>query len=173
MSLPAFLSTHDIWLFAAALALSLGFGTAILHLAPRRPFPRFPAGAGRIVLSGGLLGTTIWIVFVVSWKGFFPFVDATIPALAGMASLALAVAGAITALAIAAYGEPGMRGSVLAGSILAASASCMLFIIMSALAAPLVLGYDLPRVLLSMIGCTLLCSFGLHKLRHSPPGASG
>jgi PAS domain S-box-containing protein len=81
--------------------------------------------------------------------------------------LALAIAGATATLAISVHGDSGTRNTVLAGSILAATVSCMLFVTMSAIAAPLVMGYDLTEVLLSMIGCTLMCSLGLHRIRRA------
>ena len=170
MSLSAFLSTHDFLLFAAASLASLLFCGVALLLPPGRPAPRTPAAIGRVGAAGVVLGVTVWVVFFLTWKGFFPFVEAAIPVSAVASSLVLAVLGATAALTIAMYGEPGVRGTVLAGSILAASASCLLFVAMSALAAPLTLGYDLPQVLLSMIGGTLLCSVGLHQIRHAPAG---
>ena len=170
MSLPAFLSTYDLPLFAAASLVSLLFCGVALLLPPGRPAPRTAAAIGRVAAGGTLLGVTVWGVFFLTWKGFFPFVAASIPASAMATSLVLAIMGATAALAIAVCGDPGLRGTVLAGSILAASASCLLFVAMSALAAPLTLGYDLSRVLLAMIGGTLLCSAGLHQLRHAPAG---
>ena len=167
MLLSAFLSTHDFMLFAAALLISLCLTTAALRMAPRWPAPRSVKGMGRTALSGGVLGLTVWLVFFVTWKGFFPFVAVTIPLLAMVSSLGLAVMGAIAALTIAVHGDAGVRGSMLAGSILAASASCLLFVIMSAIAAPLALGYNLPEVLLSMLAGTLLCATGLHQFRHA------
>ncbi len=102
--------------------------------------------------------------------GFFPFVDAGTPLSGLAASIALSAIGGTATLAITAYGDPSTRNTVLAGSILAATVSCMLFVTMSAIAAPLLLGYDLTEVLLSMIGCTVMCSIGLHHIRTARAG---
>src|SRR5262249_40846907 len=75
------------------------------------------------------------------------------------------IGGASAALAIVLYGDSSARNTVLAGSILAAAVSCMLFVTMSALAAPLVLGFDLTNVILAMIGGTLICAMGLHHFK--------
>ena len=169
MPVAAFLSAHDIRLLAGALLVSLLLCTAVFRIMPLRVVgraaPRTARGIARTACAGLLLGVAVWIVLFLSWKGFFPFVDAAMPKSAVAASFALAIAGATATLAIAVHGESGTRNTVLAGSILAATVSCMLFVTMSAIASPLVMGYDLIEVLLSMIGCTLLCSLGLHRVR--------
>jgi len=171
MFVAAFLSAHDIRLLAAALLASLLLCTAMFWIMPLRPVGRPAArdarGIARTACAGLLLGAAVWMVLILSWKGFFPFVDAAMPKSAVAASLALAIAGPAATLAISVHGDSGTRDTVLAGSILAATVSCMLFVTMSAIAAPLVMGYNLTEVLLSMIGCTLLCSLGLHRIRRA------
>ncbi len=167
MQMATFLSAHDIRLLASSLLASLVFCSVALWIMPMRPAARCVRTIARTALAGMLLGGTIWIVLFLSWKGFFPFVDAAMPMSAVVASLALAIVGATATLATSVFGDSGTRNTVLAGSILAATVSCMLFVTMSAIAAPLVIGYNLSEVLLSMIGCTLLCSVGLHGIRHA------
>jgi PAS domain S-box-containing protein len=167
MPLATFLTAHDAGMLLSSLLASLVFCAAALWVMPLRPARRRVMEIARTGIAGVLLGATIWTVLFLSWKGFFPFVDAPMPMTAIVASLALAVAGATATLAISVHAESGTRNTVLAGSILAATVSCMLFVTMSAIAAPLVLGYDLIEVLLSMIGCTLLCSIGLHGIRNA------
>jgi signal transduction histidine kinase/ActR/RegA family two-component response regulator len=168
MSLAALLSAHNFWLFTLALLVSLAFCGASMYVMSSRPAGRTPSAMIRVARAGALLGGAVWLVFILCWKGFFPFVDAPMPTPELASSLLLAIAGATVAVAISVYGHPGIRNATLAGSILAASASCMLFVIMSVIAAPLALGYDLIEVLLSMIGCTLLVSAGLHGIRQAP-----
>ena len=165
MSLATFLSAHDLRLLGGGLLVSLALCSAAFCIMPMRPAARDGPAIARTGIAGVLLGATIWIVLLLSWKGFFPFVDAETPLSAVAASMALAICGATATLAIAVNGEAGNRDTVLAGSILAATVSCMLFVTMSAIAAPLVMGYNLLEVLLSMIGCTLVCSAGLHGIR--------
>src|ERR1019366_8210656 len=168
MQMATFLSAHDIRLLASSLLASLVFCSVALWIMPMRPAARDVRSIARTALAGMLLGGTIWIVLFLSWKGFFPFVDAAMPMSAVVASLALAIVGATATLATSVFGDSGTRNTVLAGSILAATVSCMLFVTMSAIAAPLVLGYDLTEVLLSMVGCTVMGSVGLHHIRNAP-----
>jgi PAS domain S-box-containing protein len=171
MSVATFLSAHDIRLLAAALLASLALCSAVFWIMPLRPLGRPVARdrntLARTGLTGILLGAGVWIVLFLSWKGFFPFVDAAMPGSAVAGSLALAILGATAALAVSIHGESGTRNTVLAGSILAATVSCMLFVTMSAIAAPLTMGYDLTEVLGSMIACTAMCSLGLHSIRRA------
>lgn len=167
MQVVTFLSAHDIRLLASGLLVSLLLCSQVFWIAPSRPALRDARTLVRTGLAGLLLGGTIWIVLLLSWKGFFPFVDVAMPMAAVVSSSVLAVVGAIATLTISVYGDSGTRNTVLAGSILAATVSCMLFVTMNAIAAPLVMGYDLTGMLLSMIGCTLMCSIGLHHIRRA------
>ena len=167
MLIAALLAAHDFGLLAMAFVASALLCNAALHVMPRRP-GRSAWRNGRAVFSGIILGGTLWAVLLLSWKGYFPHIPATPPLPAILSSLVLAIAGGSAAAAILTHGDPGTRNTLLAGSILAASASCMLFVTMSALAAPLTLGYDLVALLLSTLGCTLMCSFGLHRIRMAP-----
>ena len=167
MLIAAFLAAHDLGLLSMAFVASALLCNAALHVMPRRSC-RSAWRNGRAVFSGIILGGTLWAVLLLSWKGYFPHVPATPPLPAILSSLVLAIAGGCAAAAILTHGDPGTRNTLLAGSILAASASCMLFVTMSALATPLTLGNDLVAVLLSTLGCTLMCSFGLHRIRMAP-----
>jgi PAS domain S-box-containing protein len=164
MPLATFLTAHDIRLLAGAFMTSLMVCAAALWIIPRRPVAWDPFAIARTVLAGVILGSGLWAILVLIRLGFFPFVEVTLPLTAVAASVALAIVGASMTLAIAVHGDTGARDTVLAGSILSATVSCMLFVTMSAIAAPLVLGYDLIEVLLSMIGGTLLCSTGLRYI---------
>ena len=168
MPLATFLSAHDIRLLAGGLLVSLLLCSQAFWIMPLRPATFEARGIVRTGLAGMLLGGTIWIVLLLSLRGFFPFVDTAMPMTAAVASLTLAMVGATATMATAVYGDSGIRNTVLAGSILAATVSCMLFVTMSAIATPLILGYDLTGVLASMIGCTLMCSIGLHGIRRAP-----
>ena len=168
MFYPAFFAAHDARLlaFAALISVLLCFG--VVAIMPRRPAERRLGAIARTGLAGVLLGATIWCVFLISWRGFFPFVHADIPLTGVLTSIALAVAGSTAALMIVVYGDTGTRDRTLAASLMAASGSCMLFVAMSALAAPLALGYDLAEVLAAMVGTTLLCAQGLKKISAAP-----
>ena len=133
---------------------------------PMRPAARDGPAIARTGIAGVLLGATIWIVLLLSWKGFFPFVDAATPLPArGRSHWRWRSAARPRPWRSRSTARRASRNTVLAGSILAATVSCMLFVTMSAIAAPLVMGYDLLEVLLSMVGCTLVCSAGLHGIR--------
>jgi PAS domain S-box-containing protein len=167
MLLTTFLSAHDARLLASGFLVSLTLSSAALLVMPLRPARHGIRSIAQTGLAGVLLGAAVWAVLYLSWRGFFPFVDAAMPVSAVAASAALAMIGATATLAISVHGDPGTRNTVLAGSILAATGSCMLFVTMSAIAAPLVLGYDLTEVLASMICITLMCSVGLHHIRRA------
>jgi PAS domain S-box-containing protein len=167
MPMAAFLSAHDMRLLAGGLFASVLLCALAFRLMPLRPAACDVRKIARTGLAGLLLGGATWIVLLLSWKGFFPFVDAAMPPSAVIASSALAAAGATATLAICVCGVSGMRYTLLAGSILAATVSCMVFVTISAIAAPLVLGYDLAGVLISMVGCTLMCAAGLHCIRNA------
>ena len=168
MPLANFLFAHDATLMGSGLLASLVLCALILMIVPARPAARDIRSIARTGWAGLLTGGSLWIILFLSWKSFFPFVDGAMPVTGLAASLALAIAGGTAALVISIYGDPGTRNTVLAGSVLSATASCMLFVTMSAIAAPLVLGYDLTAVLASMIVCTLMCSAGLHRIRKAP-----
>ncbi len=174
MALNAFLSAHDLRMFGLAGLISMLLCLVTMYLMPTRPVRRdAPSLAhtslahtslARTALAGTVLGGAIWCAFLLCWKGFFPFVHAAIPVSGILSSIALAIIGATIAVAIVVHGETGTRNTLLAASILAASASCMLFVAMSALAAPLVLGYDLMAVLASMVATTALCALGFYRV---------
>ena len=123
----------------------------------------------RTGLAAAFLGAAVWAVFLLSLKGFFPFLDTGTSVRILGTALLLALAGAAACVTIWAYGDPGTRNTVLASSILSATASCMLFVTLSAIAAPLTLAYDLTQVLLAMIGGTLVFSVALTRVRQDPP----
>jgi len=166
--LADFLSVHDLRLFNAAVVASL-----LLSLATMLCLPPVQAGRGRqtlvqTALAGSLLGGSVWIAFGLSLRGFFPYLTTAVPPFSAILSIALAVTGATAALAIAVYGDRSARNTLLSGSMLSASTSCMLFVAMSGVAAPLVLGYDLADVIVAMVGGTLLCGLGLRRVRQAP-----
>ena len=68
---------------------------------------------------------------------------------------------------ITVLGDRGVRNTLLAGSLLSSANSCMLFVGMASLAAPMTLGYDLTNVLLAMIGSTAVCAFGLRQAKQA------
>jgi PAS domain S-box-containing protein len=168
MSLATFFAAHDTGRLIGSLLASLALCTLSLRTSPLSPARRDLSSVSRTALAGILLGATLWIDLLLCLRGFFPFIDAAVPASAAVVSIALAVGGASAALAIAVYGDSSARNTVLGGSILGATVSCMLFVTMSALAAPLVLGFDLTNVLLAMVGGTLICAIGLHHFKNAP-----
>ena len=168
--IDAFLSAHDPRLLAAAATASLALVPAAALCLPRQARWPQPRALARVLLAGLLLGGAIWLSFVLSLCGFFPHLTTGVPwqeaALAG----GLAIAGAVASLAISAYGDRGTRTLLLSGSVLAAAASCSLFVAMSGLAAPMALAYDLKSVLAAMLAATLLCGFGLRRAKQAPNG---
>jgi PAS domain S-box-containing protein len=163
-----FISAHDLRLFVAAVVVSLVLSQAALICLPRSNAPRDRQTLARTVVAGAILGSAVWVTFVLSLRGFFPFLTASVPVASALLSMVLSVAGATAALAISVYGDRGMRNMALSGSMLSASTSCMLFVAMCGVAAPLVLGYDLVDVILSMIGGTLMSGLALRRVRQAP-----
>jgi PAS domain S-box-containing protein len=163
-----FLLAHDAFLLAAAAIASLGLVPASVLCLPRQARWPQPHAMARVVLAGLLLGSAVWLSFLLSLRGFFPHLTAAVPWREAAMAAVLAIVGAIAALAISAYGDRGIRTWVLSGSILAAAASCSLFVAMSGIAAPMALAYDLKSVLAAMLGATLLCGFGLRRAKQAP-----
>jgi PAS domain S-box-containing protein len=158
-----FLSAHDARLLLAAVVASLAGCLVSFRILPRQGAPRGRTTLRRTLLAGCTLGVTVWLVFRLSLSGYFPFLPASIPWPTAMLAILLGMLGATTALAVAVFAEHGARNALLAGSILAASASCMLFLNMSSLVAPLALGYELLNVLEAMVGGTAICALGLWR----------
>ena len=163
----AFLSAHDPRLIAAALLGSLAFALPALLCLPCQPRWAEPRSVVRVLLAGLMLGVAIWLTFLLSLRGYFPHLAAPIPWEQATLGPVLAAIGATAAVAIATFGDRGTRTLLLSGSILAATASCSLFVAMSGIAAPMALGYDLVDVLASMLVATLVCGFGLHRAKQA------
>ena len=161
--LGAFLSTHDIrFCLAAALASLLGTTLCwqVLPLPGARPTR---AGVLRTAIAGVGLGATVWIAFRLSLAGYFPFLSADPPEPADAIPILLAITGATTAVAVIVFAAHSARTAVLAGSVLAATASCVLFLALSHVVAPLMLGYELATVLEAMVAGTAVFAFGLWR----------
>jgi signal transduction histidine kinase/CheY-like chemotaxis protein/HPt (histidine-containing phosphotransfer) domain-containing protein len=156
---------HDYLRLAGALLLGLaGSQVAFLLL------PANEAGADRwrllrTMMTGLALGIVMWGVFLGCLNGFFPYVNFHVPTASAAISMLLCIGGAIASMLVVGYGAGGARDTLLAGSLLSSAASCGLFVSMSGIAQPLVLGYDLSAVLTVMIAATGLFSFGLRNLR--------
>ena len=163
--LHEYLSAHDPFVFGTAVATSLGLCLLSGVLLPRIADPGESGGLWRSILAGMVLGAAVWLTFRLSLAAFFPFIQVSLPWSALAMSILLSVLGGGAAVAVTVHGGQGMRDTLLAGSLLAAGASCTLFVSMSGLADPLVLGYDLKGVLAAMVGATALCGFGLRRLR--------
>jgi PAS domain S-box-containing protein len=158
-----FLSAHDARLFLVATGASLVGCLLCFHILPPHGARRCRASILRTIVAGCLLGGTVWAVFRLSLAGYFPFLPTSIALPSVVLSIVLAMLGAMTALAVTVFAEHGARNAVLAGSILASACSCMLYVSMSNLVAPLALGYDLSDVLEAMVGGTAICAFGLWR----------
>ena len=163
--LHEYLSAHDPFVFGSAIATSVGLCLLTSALLPRIADPGQSGGLWRSILAGMVLGAAVWLTFRLSLAAYFPFIQVSLPWSALAMSVLLSVMGGGAAVAVTIYGGQGMRDTLLAGSLLSAGASCTLFVSMSALADPLVLGYDLKGVLAAMVAATALCGFGLRWLR--------
>ena len=106
-----FLSAHDVRLFLAALVASLAGCLLCFRILPRTARRRSRDSLLRTILSGSLLGGTVWVVFRLSLAGYFPFLPASIPWPSAALSILLAMCGATTALAIAVFAEHGVRNA--------------------------------------------------------------
>ena len=163
--LHEYLSAHDPFVFGSAIATSVGLCLLSSALLPRIADPGESGGLWRSILAGMVLGAAVWLTFRLSLAAYFPFIQVSLPWSALAMSVLLSVMGGGAAVAVTIHGGQGMRDTLLAGSLLSAGASCTLFVSMSALADPLVLGYDLKGVLAAMVAATALCGFGLRRLR--------
>lgn len=165
--LADFLSTHDLRLFAAA-GITCLVGTLLsFHVLPPHGTSRSRTSMQRTIVAGCILGGTVWLAFRLCLAGYFPFLSADIPWLATTVAILLAMLGTTTSLAVTVFAEHGVRNALLAGSILASTASCMLFLCMSSLVAPLALGYELLTVLEAMLGGTAICALGLWRRKQA------
>ncbi|MGE4049037.1 MAG: histidine kinase dimerization/phospho-acceptor domain-containing protein, partial [Acetobacteraceae bacterium] len=162
--LDEFLSAHDPRLLGLSALASTILCLLAAALLPRTGVSDRRQATIRIIPSGALAGAAIWLTFRISLAGYFPFLDAQVPWPAAVISVLLALGGGMAAIAITALAERGMRNTILSGSVLSASASCMLFTSMSALADPLVLGYELAGILAAMVACTFVCGFALRQV---------
>jgi PAS domain S-box-containing protein len=158
-----FLSAHDMRLFLAAAVASLAGCLLSFRVLPAHGARHGSDATVRTVAAGTVLGGTVWVVFRLALAGYFPFLAASIPLASAALSILLAMLGATAALAVTVFAEHCVRNALLAGSILACAASCMLFLAMSSLVAPLALGYELLTVLEAMVGGTAICAFGLWR----------
>jgi PAS domain S-box-containing protein len=166
--LAEILATHDYARFAAALLVGLGGCHVACQILPGGGAAHVRWRLPRVALAGLVVGLVAWVVFLISLDGFFPYLNAHVPPLSAAISLLLCVGAAVGSIAVTAYGAGGARNLLLAGSLLSSGASCALFVSMSGVAAPMVLGYDLSEVLAVMLGGTVLCGLGLRGLMRAP-----
>ena len=160
--LKELLSSHDPVSLLMALAVALLGSQLAFQLFPSNNAPRrLPL----TLLCGLALGVTVCAVFLLSLRAFFPFLPTTIPSGSLAVAVPLWLGGAIGAMAAASYGGRGARDILFAGSLLASALSCALFVIMSGLAAPLKLAYNLVAVLGAVLGGTALFGVGLRGLK--------
>jgi PAS domain-containing protein len=147
----------SIGLLAAVSVISLvGCALTLRLLACQTQAGLWPA-TRRLIPAGGLLAGTAWWVFLLALRLRFPHLEADIAWPVLLQSWALVGAGAFASLGIAAHARRSARNVALAGSIMSAAVSCMVFASMSGLAAPSALAYDLPRVIATMaVSSTLL-----------------
>jgi diguanylate cyclase (GGDEF)-like protein/PAS domain S-box-containing protein len=142
---------NSIALLSAAGLLSLVGTMAASRLMPIEPFSGGPrTGPHRIILASIFFTATAWLLFLAAFKLRFPRLDPIIPGQATLEALCIAALGSIISVTVAARAGRSVRNSVFAGSIMAASVSCMVFAGMSGLAAPSYLAYDLEDVVGTM-----------------------
>lgn len=164
--LADFLTAHDVRLFALALLTSLigcHLGFALLPHGVRRN----PIAIVRTSLAATVLGATAWLAFHCSLAAFFPYLHAMIAWQPTALGVLLTVTGSGAMFGILTFTEYGARNTLLAASLLASANSCMVFIGMASLAAPMTLAYNLIDVLLAMVGSTAVCAFGLRYAKQT------
>ena len=156
---------HSLELLAAIGVLGL-IGTVLaLRVVPRdMSVVGLYAELTRIVMAGLLLAGTAWLLFLLALKLHFPNLELDIPWPATLQSWMFVSVGAVVSLGIAVRARRSVRNAAFAGSVMSASASCMVFASMSGLAAPSALAYDLPSVIAIMAGGSALWAGGLWLL---------
>jgi diguanylate cyclase len=151
VSMPDWGSGNSIALLSATSLLSLAGTMAASRLMPIAPLSGGSrTGLHRIIPAGLLFSATSWLLFLAALKLRFPRLDPIFPGAAMAESLCIAALGSVMAVTVASRAGRSVRNSVFAGSIMAASVSCMVFAGMSGLAAPSYLAYDLEDVVCTM-----------------------
>jgi diguanylate cyclase len=160
---------YGIGLLAATGVLSLVGTTLALRMVLREQPRTEWVQAIRTAAAGLLLTGTAWLLFLIALKLYFPRLQPDIPWPAVLQSWGLVAIGATTALGIAARARRSARNVAFAGSILASSVSCMMFVSMSGLVAPMALAYDLTRLIAIMAISSTLWACGLWLLGRPAP----
>jgi diguanylate cyclase (GGDEF)-like protein/PAS domain S-box-containing protein len=155
------MSAFNLLLLVASGLVGLIGGVSALRALPGHRFARPELAAGRVAASALVLTATVWVVFLLVLNVAFPRLAPELTWSAILRSWIIIAAGCCGALGTAAFGARNVRNAALAGSLLCAAVSCMVFASMSALASPSVLAYDLKRVLGAMAAGSALCGGGL------------
>ena len=141
----------------------IGTGIA-LSLLSSRAAGRVWIWYARLAASAALLTASIWCMFLFALRIEFARLDLNLPWDAVARCSTIAAVGVAASLGIISFGSRNTRNVALAGSLLSAAVSCMIFAAMSSLAAPAVLAYDLARVLLAMAASGAFCAVGMWRL---------
>jgi diguanylate cyclase (GGDEF)-like protein/PAS domain S-box-containing protein len=153
---------------AHELGLSLGLLTTLQGglrpLLPATLRVRIPSTIGWVVLGAPLFALAAWLLFVLAFSLHFPALEPEVPWPARLQSWVVTAVGAGVSLAIVFQARRSVRNVALAGSIISSCVSCMVFISMSAMAAPAFLAYDLGGVIAGMAASSALSAGGLWLL---------
>ncbi|MGH7057281.1 MAG: putative bifunctional diguanylate cyclase/phosphodiesterase [Acetobacteraceae bacterium] len=146
----------------AALVGGLG-GAAAIAAAGRSSAGRVLARAAWSVAAALVLTGAAWLVFrfLLGWS--FPYLKTPVPSAALARALGFAFGGSLVGLGIAFHAGRNIRNTALAGSVLSAGVSCMVFAAMGGLAEPFTVGYGLGGVLAGMVAGSLIASLGLWR----------
>jgi diguanylate cyclase len=157
-----------------AFLAACGTGCVFAGLAtlPRPGSRRTLSAGARLTGAALLLMVSVWCMFRLALRAEFLHVDPDLPWSTMLRASAIAVCGILASLGIATFGPRSVRNVALAGSLLSAGSSCMMFACMSDLTAPSVLAYDLVRLLAAMVASSALFGCGLWLLWR-PAGHTG
>ncbi len=106
------------------------------------------------------LALTSAAVFLACFEVFYQHLGLHFPIVSVAEGWTLQAIAAAFATLIAARGTRNIRNVALSGALLSGGTSCMLFIIMSGLAAPAPLGYDLRGIVIAMAASGTLAAIG-------------
>ena len=111
----------------------------------------------------GILAITAPTVFIACFEASCPYLGLHVPVPLLLTGWSLQAGTATLAMLIAARGARTIRNVALSGALLSGGTSCMLFTIISSLAAPAPLGYDFRLIVLAMAGGGTLAAIGFWR----------
>ncbi|MCQ8239680.1 putative bifunctional diguanylate cyclase/phosphodiesterase [Rhizosaccharibacter radicis] len=139
-------------------------GVLLTRLLPSDPFSRSSFTSRRIAGVAVALLAMTWGTFRSTFAGAYPRLAFTVPPGSVLTGSALMLGTSVAAGMILGHGRRSARNTMLAGSLLASGASCLIFGAMAGIVRPFSLAYDLPAVLVTTALASACWAFALHEV---------